>query len=519
MSLYASLPPANPIPAPEFLLPSSQETEDFIHRLSEHSSDFVSLNARYGKRDAALRHLGLALWQRDDFELAISCFRAALALTPEAGALWRDLAGVLDASGDLPGAEACLLASLRHEPEHARSHLTLASLYSRMSRFEEAEAQYGRAVGIDAGLAEAHFGLGLLLFSQRRLGEAAASLETATASGYDPVIGHSALGHVRYVEGQFVVSAKSFSIADRNGTLDPASRRKFARSRLIETTIAGAGDPVAVYLETAGDDAEPIDDVLRDAFSLLSAYGHPEAAQVLGRRRLSQNPDDPVQRYLLDAVTGRDLRRAPEDYVEAYFDKFARSFDRQLVDVLHYDAPARLAAMLRAIGTAFGDVLDIGCGTGLAASHLRAVSKRLHGVDLSICMIEQAAKRGAYDSLEKAEALHFLEANSNGFDVIFAADFMVYFGDLADLFASAAASLRPGGYFAASFETADTSADYRLLPSGRFAHSENYIDAGAAPFFEALASENGQIRLEAGSPTFGTYRLFRRRAEFNRGPD
>ena len=41
---------------------------------------------------------------------------------------------------------------------------------------------------------------------------------------------------------------------------------------------------------------------------------------------------DPIQRYLFDAVVGEKLDRAPRDYLVAYFDRFAETFDKQLVE-------------------------------------------------------------------------------------------------------------------------------------------------------------------------------------------
>ena len=64
--------------------------------------------------------------------------------------------------------------------------------------------------------------------------------------------------------------------------------------------------------------------------------------------QLANVQDDPIQRYLLDAVAGEKLDRAPRDYLVAYFDRFAESFDKQLVDVLGYDVPEKLARLVAA---------------------------------------------------------------------------------------------------------------------------------------------------------------------------
>ena len=80
---------------------------------------------------------------------------------------------------------------------------------------------------------------------------------------------------------------------------------------------------------------------------------------------------DPIQRYLFDAVAGEKLDRAPSDYLVAYFDRFADTFDKQLVEVLGYDVPEKLSSMVEGYGGRLPRVLDLGCGTGLAGPRLR----------------------------------------------------------------------------------------------------------------------------------------------------
>lgn len=267
---------------------------------------------------------------------------------------------------------------------------------------------------------------------------------------------------------------------------------------------------MAGYAELAGADAEDPALVLRDAFSVLSGFGHPEAATAVGRLRLARDPGDAVQRYLLGAVSGEALTRAPLDYVERHFDGFAETFDEKLVDVLHYRAPEDMARLIAGTGRRFDDLLDLGCGTGLAAAHLARFGGRLTGVDLSRGMLDVAARRGAYAELVKAEAIDFLRLHPAGFDLVFAADLLIYFGDLRPFVEGAARAARRGGLLVLSAETAEVEA-FRLLPSGRFAHSAAYIERLAAPHFTVLAREVATLRLEAARPAAGVLMVLERR--------
>ena len=215
----------------------------------------------------------------------------------------------------------------------------------------------------------------------------------------------------------------------------PIVIQRFALTRFLETAIAD--DTAAAheaYRHAAGPHAEDPKIVARSAFSLLSGYGYREAALRIGRERLSSDGADPVQRYLLDAIAGVKLERAPRDYLVSYFDHFAEGFDKQLVEVLGYRVPEQLIDMIAATGSQLTRAVDLGCGTGLAGPGLRVARSRLVGVDLSPRMLAKAAERGCYDALIEVDMMAFLEQTSERFDLVFAADTLVYLGDLEDFF-------------------------------------------------------------------------------------
>jgi predicted TPR repeat methyltransferase len=159
----------------------------------------------------------------------------------------------------------------------------------------------------------------------------------------------------------------------------------------------------------------------------------------------------------------------------------------------------------------FSDILDLGCGTGLAAPALARFDGRLTGVDLSAGMLAKARDRLAYDQLDQAEAVAYLQTRKADFDLIFAADVLIYFGDLSNVFAAAAQAIRPGGYFILSTEIATHG--WTLLSSGRFAHAPRYVAQTAAPLFEVLDQPEIALRREGLSSTAGSLHLLRRKPD------
>jgi predicted TPR repeat methyltransferase len=133
--------------------------------------------------------------------------------------------------------------------------------------------------------------------------------------------------------------------------------------------------------------------------------------------------------------------------------------------------------------------LDLGCGTGMLGAALAGSGLSLTGVDLSGAMLREAERRGGYARLVQGDLLEQLQlAHAGALDAVLAADCFIYLGKLDDVFAATARALAPGGLFAFSLEHCD-GAGYRLMPSGRYAHSLAYV--------QALAAETGLTERQA----------------------
>lgn len=493
------------------LLPDVGVTMALVANLQASLPDFGRVVDQHGHPAPALRQLGLVHWENGRFDTAARTFEAALSLLPEDPDLWRDLAGVYSASDRDEQALTAIRKSLELDPRNAQSWQTLASIGDRLDDVEMAEDAYRRTIALNPKASAAHLGLGLLLFRKKHYEEALAALRISVE--IDPVNGvaHFAVGHLSFITFDFAGCARAFDAAARlTLELDTLTRQKRARAVTFQAMIEGrVQEALQNYNEIAGEDREDLDIITRDAFSVLSAAGHLEAAAAIGQIRLAEKPDDPVRRYLLDAVLGRSMMSAPTDYIETYFDQFAPQFDSKLTQTLQYNAPRQMAQRVAEHRTSFKHMLDLGCGTGLAAAELQPLGATLTGVDISAGMLAEAEKRGGYTELVKAEAVAYLEAAPNRFDLVFAADSLIYFGDLEPVLRAAAGALVPGGLFALSIELASGDG-FTLQPSGRFAHSLAHLIKAAATDFVTLEAVDTNIRLEAGRPVPGLYVLLER---------
>jgi predicted TPR repeat methyltransferase len=69
----------------------------------------------------------------------------------------------------------------------------------------------------------------------------------------------------------------------------------------------------------------------------------------------------------------KPLSDMPKAYVQSLFDQYAPRFEQELIERLHYRAPAILFKAVLSVRAAqkkpayFKRAIDLGCGTGLAA--------------------------------------------------------------------------------------------------------------------------------------------------------
>jgi len=200
---------------------------------------------------------------------------------------------------------------------------------------------------------------------------------------------------------------------------------------------------------------------------------------------LEHHPDHGMAAHLFAAMTGAKTSRAPENYVRDLFDDYAETFDSDLVEDLNYVVPQLISTCLEnyladidhSETSKFERVLDLGCGTGLVGEAIRHFSIHITGVDLSPNMLEIAEEAGRIDKSVTADMVKFLASSvkeGESYNLIVCGDALVYLGALEKFIGGAADQLVPGGLFCFTAEDLP-SGDYALMPTGRYAHSADYV--------------------------------------------
>jgi len=292
-----------------------------------------------------------------------------------------------------------------------------------------------------------------------------------------------------------------------SGNLIADRRFEWARDREAKGDLAGAAELLIQALELTPGYASAwfvlggLREKLGDRVGAIAAFEHARAADP------SDHHGATVHLMRLGARAPAPM---PEGYVRAVFDGYAPRFDKALTEGLGYRAPGLLFDAVQAThaGTRmkFGSVLDLGCGTGLAALPFRPYSDWMVGVDLSAAMLAQARGKGLYDRLIEAEVQHYLSDEARigaHYHLVLAADVFMYFDDLGPVLKATARVVAPAGQLAFSVETHDGDG-VLLRETLRYAHGAVHVRrAVAAAGLKPVSLDFASTRTEKGMPVPG----------------
>jgi len=263
-----------------------------------------------------------------------------------------------------------------------------------------------------------------------------------------------------------------------SGDLVADRRFDFARDLQLKGDLAAAADLLLQATELAPGFAS----AWFTLGEIREQLGERDAAIAAFRKAQDADPEDRHGASLhLMLLGAQELSAMPQAYVRALFDQYAPKFETALVDDLGYRGPALLFKAVLAARLAvrkpafFKRAIDLGCGTGLAATAFAKEVDHFIGIDLSPRMIEQARSTGLYAELEVADMLDGLWCKPDtSANLILAADAMVYLSDLAPLLCEVRRVLVAGGLLAFTAET--HGGDGVILGEGlRYAHGASYV--------------------------------------------
>jgi predicted TPR repeat methyltransferase len=298
---------------------------------------------------------------------------------------------------------------------------------------------------------------------------------------------------------------------------ESASHREFTAAELCDLAqrLKRLGKVQTAYLcakrvvELTPDDGEAW-----YALGDLGQYvGRRDEARAAYQKYFDTHPEDAEIGHLLVAL--RDEApppRASDRTIQQIYKGFASSYESLMLEGLQYQGPERMRDAIRSvIGEPSSlNILDLGCGSGLAGMVFKPWAAQLLGVDLSPEMIALAQKREIYDRLEVAEITAWLDGSRESFDLIVSCDVIIYFGDLHEIVVAAGKRVKVGGLFAMSMERGERF-PFQLTDTGRYAHHPDHVrEAAAAAGLNVAYLDEAFLRMEYGVPVTGLFAVLKK---------
>lgn len=393
--------------------------------------------------------MGNALTVEGKGDEAISCYQKALGINPHLVEAHYNMGNVFQDQGKLDEAVACYRKALEIAPNMAQPCNNMGNALKAQAKRDEAISCYQKALQINPRLVEAHYNMGNVFQDEGKVDQAITYYQKALEIQPDYVEAHYNIGNVLRDQGKL-----DEAITCYRTVLD------------IAPNHAGAYCSMGSALKYQGKLAEAI---------------------ACFRHAVKLDPENSSVKHQLAAVTGQTTEAAPRAYIRDLFDQYSKKFDRHVVETLEYKIPSLLRRTLHTTirnDLHFKNIIDLGCGTGLAGMEFRVVADRLVGIDISPRMIDEAKKKRVYDVLVVGDIIEFLNDTDEKYDLFIATDVFIYCGDLKRIFQSVQNNSLSGAYFLFSTESCSGN-DYVLRPTVRYAHSKTYI--------QSLAEEHGFV--------------------------
>lgn len=429
-----------------------------------------------------------------------------------------------ESCGELTEREHYLRRATAANPYHTSGLLALAEV--RRAAGDEAEALqlYHKVLNLDENATEALLGAADIYLARGDLERAELYYKKSFDITRDIAGAHLNYGTLLYRSGRKSEALEEYRAA---AVLEP-ERPEISYNLALVLKDLGDYEEALGLMFNAHQRAPEREDFAAGIMETLTglAAENAELALKIAENWQKIEPDNVFSRRILAGISGMPAESGDDRlYAEKLFDNFAATYDETLERL----NPQITAEFLQRHGAAAGNVLDLGCGTGLAAQALKTADNTFDGADISANMLEAARRKGLYRELYQADAAALLremaagtEANTavphNDYDLILAFDVFCYMGKLEEILTAAADLMRrtdrrraesgkteaaramPELWFTTESADEERGKDFYLTATGRYKHQRAYVektlqDAGFAEIDAyplVLRQENGE---------------------------
>lgn len=478
----------------------------------QHYQNAIKLDPESAEAQNNLANLYL---KQNDFANALGHYHKAITLNPAHIEAHFNLALLFLKQHNLDAAMTEFRNVLRLNPDNALAMKNLADLYLQTEQYADAATLYRQSIRLQPDYKEAINNLGVTLLKQ---GEAEAAIQAfidIIKHDESDIEARNNLAAIYLQQDRYENAARNYQELLRYVPDDLEAHYNLGVAQMAIGEIESAAKHFHFVLE---DDPNHFDARCNLAVIFLKRDNKVEAAK---QYRLAHElrPHDETVNFMLAALTQEATPdTAPSEYVQHLFDNYAVYYEKHVAEVLHYKVPDLMRNAIIKIRNQTGikakwRILDLGCGTGLSGDIFSDMSDYMVGVDLSAKMIAKASLRNIYQDLMVTDVVTYVKSTMDKFDLVLAADVVVYMGDLAELFKEVHRLLNDVGLFSFNIEkqTAIETGDYHLRATARYSHSKTYIEKLAASNgFEILVADEIVPRIQEGKPLAGYLFVLRR---------
>lgn len=405
-----------------------------------------------------------------------------------------------ESCGELIEREHYLRRATAANPYHTGGLLALAEV--RRAAGDEAEALqlYHKVLNLDENATEALLGAADIYLARGDLERAELYYKKSFDITRDIAGAHLNYGTLLYRSGRKSEALEEYRAA---AVLEP-ERPEISYNLALVLKDLGDYEEALGLMFNAHQRAPECEDFAAGIMETLTglAAENAELALKIAENWQKIEPDNVFSRRILAGISGMPAESGDDRlYAEKLFDNFAATYDETLERL----NPQITAEFLQRHGAAAGNVLDLGCGTGLAAQALKTADNTFDGADISANMLEAARRKGLYRELYQADATALLremaagtEANTavshNDYDLILAFDVFCYMGNLEEILTAAADLMRrtdrrraesgkteaaramPELWFTTESADEERGKDFYLTATGRYKHQRAYVE-------------------------------------------
>eukprot|EP01035_Chromulina_nebulosa_P020899 gene20899-27089_t len=354
-----------------------------------------------------------------DLKESIDYYTKALTIDPSSTATFRNLGSAYQASGNTQLAFASYQQALQLDPKDALVYLKLAYFYEDFASKDWLEAadnaiscyQY-YLDNVDAEDTAVLTRFGNLLVREHKSSDA--------IQIYDKILSiDSTLSNVWFNKAHAEMKINDYVNAkislEKTLQLDPSIS---AASHMLKAL----SDDLAIKVESS--DEVYIKDLFNSYASIYDEHGKKLLVSTPRVIRQELAKIYKVKLGIIDNANDDVLLSPPSKKITLTpLSTCDHSVEHEIED--HSNCSGQISFMDRKL-----DILDLGCGTGLAGAWLKDYAKSLVGVDISDQMISIAKKKMLYEDLYTTSITSYLNDCQESYDLIVAADVISYIGDL-----------------------------------------------------------------------------------------